>query len=200
MTPPAFLAALLSPLPPAPDLPLYAVFLLIPLLGGCLSFLSSDCSRGSRAWRASLRKSSLSLPTLVVAPVWVLLYLCMGHASYRAFQADPRDYALASSLVAYLTHLLLNHFSIIVLFGLQRIDLALLMAFPLWLSTLATTLLFYDVDRHAASLMLPVLLWVSYNFYLNLFLFMHNPVYTELDLAHGYPRPTQTPEKQEKLQ
>ena len=63
-----------------------------------------------------------------------------GHSSYRTYQADTRDAPFASSPVAYLTHLLLNHFSIIVLFGRQRIDRALLMALSLWFVTLVTTL------------------------------------------------------------
>lgn len=170
------------------DLLLRAVFVLIPLLGGCLSFLSSDCSEPSRRWRSSLRKSSFSPPTPVVATVWVVLYICMGHASYCAYAADETRSVLASGLVAYLTQCLLNHFFIIVLFGLQRIDLALLMIVPLWCATALTTVLFYDVNMEAAMFMLPVLLWVSFNVYLNGVLFVNNPVYTEVDLRHGYHR------------
>lgn len=168
------------------DLLLRTVFILIPLLGGCLSFVFSDCSEASRRWRSSLSKSSLSPPTPVVATVWVVLYTCMGHASYCAYVADEARGVLASGLVAYLTQCLLNHFFMIVLFGLQRIDLALLMIIPLWCATALTTVLFYDVDMEAAMFMLPVLLWVSFYVYLNCVLFLNNPVYTELELRHGY--------------
>lgn len=187
-------------LPPPQDLPLYAVFLLIPILGGFLSFFSSDCSPGARRWRSSLRKSSLALPTVVVAPMWTVLYLCMGHASYRAYVAERRNAALASGLVAYLTQLLLNHFFIIVLFGLQRIDLAMLMALPLWLSTFTTIILFYDVDPPAAMLMVPVLIWITYNAYLNIYLFLNNPVYTELDLPNYARSSSTSPSKPNKLE
>lgn len=177
---------------PREEAALRAIFLLIPLLGGCLSFLSSDCSAHAVAWRRSLVKSRLSPPAPVTAVAWVVLYLCMGQASYLAYVKDDPRRVLSPSLIAYLTQCLLNHFFIIVLFGLQRIDLALLMIFPLWVGTGMTVVLFYDVCIEAAVLMLPVFAWVSLCCYLNLFLFLNNPVYTEVDIRQGYrPRTMQ---------
>lgn len=107
----------------------------------------------------------------------------MGHASFVAYRAQNlRNTVLSPCLVAYLTQCLLNHFFIIVLFGLQRVDLALLMIVPLWLATALTTVLFFEVAMEAGAWMVPVLIWVTFNVYLNLVLFLWNPIYTECDL------------------
>ncbi|CAN8074103.1 unnamed protein product [Agarophyton chilense] len=171
-----------APYTPNLNLSEYAVFILIPLLGGVLSFVTSDNSPSSVAWRRSLRKSALTPGTPVIAFTWVLLYVCMGHASFVVYHLSDPPCVLSPCLVAYLTQCLLNHFFIIVLFGLQRIDLAFLMIVPLWLATALTTLLFYDVSLLAGRLMAPVLAWVSFNVYLNFFLYANNPVYTDYQM------------------
>lgn len=168
------------------DLPLYAVFILIPLLGGTLSFAACESSSTSRAWRRSLRRSRLTPNALITGVIWFASYVCMGHASYVTYQLSQPRSVLSPCIIAYVTQCLLNHFFIIVLFGLQRIDLALFMIIPLWLATAVATLLFYDVSVHAGRFMAPVLAWVSHNIYLNLFLYMYNAVYTEIEMQTNF--------------
>lgn len=188
--PDSLITRLCAPLYEPHDLPLYAVALLIPLLGAALSFLSSDCSPAAVRWRQSLRKSRFSPSAAATAVIWFTLYVFMGHSSYLVYTSlDPRS-MLAPSLIAYLVQCLLNHFYIIVLFGLQRIDLSLLMIFPLWLSTGITALFFYDVSQQAGLLMTAVFAWVSVNIYFNVVLFLNNPVYTEVDLPPLPPSST----------
>ena len=69
------------------------------------------------------------------------------------------------------------------------------MILSLWLATLVTTFLFYDVLHHAAALLSPSSSASRYKLYLNLFLFLDNPFYAEFDLANGYPHPTQKSNK-----
>lgn len=166
--------------------PEYSIALLIPLLGAALSFLSSDCSPSAVRWRKSLKKSRISPSAAKMAIIWVSLYVAMGHASYLVYiklpSATPTSMMLSPPLIAYLTQCVLNHFYIIVLFGLQRIDLALLLMFPLWFATGLTALFFYEVSTMAGRLMTLVFSWVSLNIYLNAFLYIYNPIYTEADL------------------
>lgn len=174
-----------SPLlrPHTSDTLLHTLFLLTPLLGAFLSFLSCDYSQSSTAWRRSLHKSRCTPPAFVSAITWIILYPCMGHASFVAYRAQSsRSTVLSPCLATYLTQCMLNHFFIIVLFGLQRVDLALLIIVPLWLATLLTTVLFFEVAMEAGLWMVPVLVWVTFNVYLNLVLFLWNPVYTSCDL------------------
>lgn len=164
------------------ELAQYTVALLIPILGAALTFLSSDCSTSAVRWRRSLRKSQFSPPAFVFAIVWVTLYVAMGHASYLVYTKLDSPSMLDAPLVLYLTQCVLNHFYILVLFGLQRIDLALLMIGPLWLATGLTAFLFADVCITAAYLMSAVFAWVSVNLYFNAFLYAKNDIYTETDL------------------
>lgn len=165
------------------DLPQYTAALLIPILGAALSFISSDCSPSAVRWRKSLRKSRWSPSAAVTAITWVILYTAMGHASFLVFITTKKRTVLSTPLLVYIVQCLLNHFYIIVLFGLQRIDLAFLMIIPLWFATGLTTLLFFDVHVIAGRLMLAVFLWVSINVYFNAFLLIHNRVYTDSETS-----------------
>lgn len=173
-----FFAALFQPR----DLPQYTVALLIPILGAALSFISSDCSPSAVRWRKSLRKSRWSPSAPVTAVTWVILYTAMGHASYVVYVTTKVRTVLSTPLIVYIVQCLLNHFYIIVLFGLQRIDLAFLMIIPLWIATGLTTLLFFDISVVAGRLMLAVFIWVSINVYFNTFLLINNRVYTDSEL------------------
>lgn len=165
------------------DLPQYTAALLIPILGAALSFISSDCSPSAVRWRKSLRKSRWSPSAPVTAIIWVLLYTAMGHASFLVFTTTKERTVLSTPLLVYIVQCLLNHFYIIVLFGLQRIDLAFLMIVPLWIATGLTTLLFFDVHIIAGRLMLAIFIWVSVNVYFNAFLLIHNRVYTDSEIS-----------------
>jgi len=64
--------------------------------------------------------------------------------------------------------LLLNILWSILFFGLKRPDLAFLEIMVLWIAILKTILEFGKVDKRAARLLLPYLLWVSFASILNL--------------------------------
>lgn len=178
-----FLSDVFAALHQPRDLPQYTAALLIPILGAALSFISSDCSPSAVRWRKSLRKSRWSPSAPVTAIIWVVLYTAMGHASFLVFITTDLRTVLSTPLLTYIVQCLLNHFYIIVLFGLQRIDLAFLMIIPLWLATGLTTLLFFDVHLVAGRLMLAVFIWVSVNVYFNAFLLAHNRVYTDSEVS-----------------
>lgn len=163
----------------------YTVALLIPILGAALSFISADCSPSAVRWRKSLKKSRFSPKAYVFAIVWIILYVFMGHASYLVYTNYDRKMSivlLSGPLMVYLVQCVLNHFYIIVLFGLQRVDLAFLMIIPLWIATGLTALLFAEVCLVAGKLMAVVFLWVTVSVYFNAFLYMNNDVYAETDL------------------
>jgi len=113
---------------------------------------------------------------VVVAAVWVVLYIAMGHAAYLVYSAQPisNRSVVSVPLVCYMAHVLLNHFYIIVLFGLRRVDLAFAMIFVVWATAVLTALLFYEVDAMAGELFAYVVLWVTFNVYLNFILVRYN--------------------------
>lgn len=164
------------------DIPEYTVAILIPVLGGAISFLASDNSTSAVRWRQSLRKSRFAPSPSVTAIVWVLLYILMGHSSYLIYSHHEVKSLYSTPLLAYYVQLALNLLYILVLFKLQRIDVALGVIVPLWISTAMTAVLFYSVSKIAAMWMGLVSGWVTLNVYFNLVLFLRNAVYTEADL------------------
>jgi tryptophan-rich sensory protein len=54
-----------------------------------------------------------------------------------------------------------------VFFGMRDIDLGLVVVLVLWVLIVATTRAFGRVDRRAALLFVPYLLWVTFAAYLN---------------------------------
>lgn len=77
-------------------------------------------------------------------------------------------------LSAYGTQLLLNAAWSPIFFGLRRIGWALAEMVLLWLSIVATLVLFYSIDAAAAAVLVPYLCWVSFALLLNLSVWQRN--------------------------
>jgi tryptophan-rich sensory protein len=82
----------------------------------------------------------------------------------------------ALPLAVYAVQLLFNAGWSAVFFGLKRPDLAFLEVVGLWLSIVATILVFFPVSRTAALLLLPYLAWVTFAATLNFTIWRLNPV------------------------
>lgn len=84
-----------------------------------------------------------------------------------------RIYATAASqrrtvaLEVYLLQLAFNFFWSIIFFNFQAFGFALLWLLVLWGLILAMIRVFYPLDRTAALLQIPYLLWVTFAAYLN---------------------------------
>jgi tryptophan-rich sensory protein len=97
--------------------------------------------------------------------VWTILYVLMGVAAWRVWRS--RLPAARGWLLGYFVQLALNAVWSILFFGLRRppwalADIALLWAVLVWLQAG-----FARLDRAAAWLWLPYLLWVSFAAALN---------------------------------
>lgn len=120
------------------------------------------------AWYAALEKPVLTPASWVFGPVWTTLYIFMGIAAFRIFLKRARNSRLATkALILYGAHLLVNTTWSIVFFGGKNPE-AGVAAIVLLLGMVAVlTLWFARVDRFAAYLMVPYLVWVSFATYLN---------------------------------
>ena len=98
--------------------------------------------------------------------VWGILFVLMGVGAARVYRQPPsgdRDRALR----VYLVQLAFNFFWSILFFNLRAFGLALAWLAALWLLILWMILTFRKVDRAAAWLQVPYLLWVTFAAYLN---------------------------------
>jgi translocator protein len=117
-------------------------------------------------WYAGLTKPALTPPGWVFGPVWTLLYLMMGVSSYLVLGRTSVPGSRAA-LAIFGLQLLLNGLWSYLFFGLERPGLALVEILLLWLSILASTLLFWRLRPAAGALLVPYLAWVSFASWLN---------------------------------
>ena len=77
-------------------------------------------------------------------------------------------------LLLFLAQLVFNFFWSIIFFNLQSFGFALVWLLVLWVLILWMLLTFFKVDKTAALLQIPYLLWVTFAAYLNYGVWMLN--------------------------
>ena len=139
------------------------ISILIPLAVGALSAL---LTRDSMMAFSALEQPPLSPPAIVFPIVWTILFALMGIGAARIY-LTPASNARSRSLRLFLLQLAFNFFWSIIFFNFQRFGFALLWLIVLWVLILLMILSFRKVDRLAALLQIPYLLWVAFAVYLN---------------------------------
>lgn len=123
---------------------------------------------GIDSWYSFLQKPFLNPPGWIFGPVWTLLYVLMGIASFLIYEKAWKKEAGRKALKIYVFQLILNSLWSIIFFGLQQPFFAFMELIILWLAILWTILSFYKISKAAAYLLLPYIAWVSFAAYLNL--------------------------------
>jgi benzodiazapine receptor len=110
------------------------------------------------AWYERLKKPSWRPPNRLFAPVWTVLYVMIAIAGWLVW----REAGFAGAATP-------------LFFGLHRPDLGFAGIVLLWLSIIATIVLFWPIHAGAALLLLPYLAWVTFAAALNLAVWRLNP-------------------------
>ncbi len=114
-------------------------------------------------WYETLAKPAV--PNWVFGPVWTTLFFLMGVSLYLVWLKARGRAKLAFGLFA--AQLALNVLWSVLFFGLQSPLLGLVEIPVLWVSILLTTAAFYRIDKRAAYLLVPYLVWVAFAAFLN---------------------------------
>lgn len=138
------------------------VSLLISLGVGGLSALITS---GSMDVYSTLIKPPFAPPSILFPIVWTILYILMGISSYMIYESysDDRN----SALSVYLFQLFINFIWPIFFFLLGYRFIALIIILILLISIIYMIIKFYKINRTAAYLQIPYLIWVSFATYLN---------------------------------
>lgn len=140
----------------------YAVSIALPVGVGVLAaFLTRN---GIEAIQ-SLRQSSLTPPAVLFPIVWTILYTLMG-VSLARIRMAPESPERTRGLSLFLYQLIFNFFWSIFFFNIQAFGFSLLWILALWVLILLMIHSFYKVDKLAAWLQIPYLLWVTFATYL----------------------------------
>lgn len=142
----------------------YLVWILFTEAVGALSgLLTRDAAE---IYTKVIEQPPLAPPAIVFPIVWGILYALMGIGAARIYEAPPSP-ERTRSLRLFLIQLALNFFWSIIFFNFQAFGLALIWLLLLWVLILLMIASFSEVDKPAAWLQLPYLLWVTFAAYLN---------------------------------
>ncbi len=117
-------------------------------------------------WYATLNKPSFSPPNWLFGPVWTILYLLMGISLYLIWKSKPSLLKGFTEKLFY-TQLLLNAAWSVIFFGMQQPLVAFLEIILMWIMIALTIMSAKKLNKTAAYLLIPYLLWVSFATLLN---------------------------------
>lgn len=118
-------------------------------------------------WYSALNKPSFNPPSWIFGPVWTALFFLMGVAAYFIWEKLASDKRARGALVIFGVQLALNILWSVLFFGMKNPLYALIEIIVLWVAILASIIAFNKIDKKAAYLLLPYILWVSFAAFLN---------------------------------
>ncbi len=134
----------------------------------CIGFFSGFATQSSiDTWYATLNKPFFNPPNWIFAPVWTILYILMGISAGIVWSKGFYHKWVQTAMYHFLFQLLLNGLWSIVFFGYKNPGLALLVILALIILLLLTIKWFKVVNKSAALLLLPYLMWVLFATVLN---------------------------------
>ncbi|HEX2593825.1 MAG TPA: TspO/MBR family protein [Rhizomicrobium sp.] len=144
-------------------------FLTLTLAVGAIAGFATGSSIDG--WYATLAKPSFNPPNWVFGPVWTTLYVLMAFAAWRAWRVVGWR---GAALAMFLVQLALNFAWSFIFFTAHQLGLALIELAVMLVAIVATTTVFWRIDRAAGALMLPYIAWVSFAGVLNAALWQLN--------------------------
>jgi len=150
-----------------PRLSLVLAILAVELVGASGAVFTAQ---GLASWYGTLQRPALAPPNWVFGPVWTTLFALIGVAVWlvwRRLDSPRMERRARAALAVFVIHFVANLAWSAVFFGLQSVDFGLAVIIVLLSLILLTMLAFDRVDRRAALLLLPYLLWTTFAAYLN---------------------------------
>ena len=121
---------------------------------------------GIEVYSALANKPPLTPPQWVFPVVWSILYALMGISAAR-ISLTPPSKERNRGLNLFTAQLIVNFFWPLLFFNAQAFGFALIWLILLWVLVLAVILTFRKIDKTAAWLLIPYLLWLTFAVYLN---------------------------------
>ncbi len=136
----------------------------LPLLVGGISGFATATS--IKDWYVHINKPSFNPPNYLFGPVWTTLYILMGISFYMILQTASHDMR-KKAVNIFSIQLLLNFCWSFIFFNFQLPGFAFVEIMMMWISILTMIIIFYKINKTAALLQIPYLMWVSFASVLN---------------------------------
>jgi len=134
--------------------------------------LSALLTMGSMDIYKYLDKPPLAPPSIVFPIIWTVLFTLMGISSYLIYESNNENKQKA--LLIYSIQLLVNLAWPIFFFVLSYRLTALFIIITLLILIIMMIIKFYNINKLAAYLQIPYVLWVAFATYLNFGLYILN--------------------------
>lgn len=153
----------------------WKVYTLWISLAEAAGLLSGLLSRGGMEnFSQTVAQPPLSPPGWLFPVVWTILYGLMGISAARIWLSPPSDNR-SRGLNRFLAQLIVNFFWSPIFFNTGTYGFALLWLLLLWVLVVLMILSFRKVDKTAALLQIPYLIWLTFAAYLNWGVWQLNP-------------------------
>ena len=147
------------------DIKLLAKCIAIPLLVGAVAgFISGG---GMEAF-SMMNKPPLSPPGWLFPVVWTILYTLMGISSYWILTSGASEEKINKAMNIYWYQLAVNFLWPTFFFNFGWYLFSFFWLVLLWILVLVMILRFWKIDKRAAYINIPYLLWLTFAGYLNL--------------------------------
>jgi len=138
--------------------------IVIPLLVGIVaSFITG---RGMENYE-NLAKPPLSPPGWVFPIVWTILYILMGISSYLIMTSGADKQKKEKAIMLYWYQLAVNFLWPTFFFNFEWYLFSFVWLLILWVLVLLMIISFYKIDKRAAYINIPYLVWLTFAGYLN---------------------------------
>lgn len=147
------------------DIKLLVKCIAIPLLVGAVAAIISG---GGMDVFESVTKPPLSPPAWLFPVVWTILYTLMGISSYLILTSGAKEEQVQKAMNVYGYQLAVNFLWPTFFFNFQWYLFSFVWLLLLWVLVLVMILRFWKIDKRAAYLNIPYLVWLTFAGYLNL--------------------------------
>lgn len=151
------------------DWKILIICLIVTLATGAVSGIISG---NSMIIYEGLNLPSLYPPGMIFPIVWTVLYILMGISLYIIIKArEPGDYV---PLIVFGLQLAANFLWAPIFFVLELYLVAFILLLAIWVLVLAMIAVFWRIDRTAAGLQIPYIIWLTFAAYLSYGVYMLN--------------------------
>ena len=144
---------------------LFWVCILIPITVGSIA---SVITKDSMSSFLLMKQPPFSPPAWIFPTVWTVLYLLMGIASYLVMQAKVDKKQKEKAILLYEYQLLVNFLWPTFFFHFEWYLFSFLWLILIWVLVVLMIVSFWKIDKRAAVLNIPYLIWLTFAGYLNL--------------------------------
>jgi len=138
-----------------------ALIIVVQIIGSAATFSSVQ------SWYPTINKVAWNPPAWVFGPVWTALYIMIALSGWRVWVSIGKNQLKHSAMHWYFFQLFINLMWSVLFFGLKNPMAGLLDILILLASIAITIRKFLRIDRLAATLLIPYLIWVCYASTLN---------------------------------